>query len=289
MKSILIVGNTSMLGKRLIARLSGENRVVTAGRNEKADLFFDLEEGPQAVPDDFRCDVLVHCAASFEGDNLPGAIENERINSLGAFYVANLAKGTSCKHLIYISSISAYRHQENEYYGSYGISKSHGEDNLELSCRLLNICFTSMRLSQLYDEFGEARRHQPMLYDLIDKVSRGQDIVFYGTKDRVRNYIFIDDVVTVVEKIIDTGLTGAFPVIFPRSYTFTQIAEIAYEVFRTKGGISFLKDKPDIKSVYIPPLPDLYSHIGYVPETDLRSGLSLIRDNFDLNPGSPLL
>jgi nucleoside-diphosphate-sugar epimerase len=281
MKNILVVGNTSMLGRRLISRLSVKNRVFTAGRNDTADVFFDLEHSAPDLPADLQCDVLVHCAASFEDDTLRGAIKNELTNGLGAFYVANLATQTQCEHLIYVSSISVYRHPENEYYGSYGLSKQHGEDNLEFCCALANIRFTCLRLSQMYDEVGEARRHQPLFFHILEKARLAEEIVFYGTKDPLRNYLYVGDVVTVIEQAIASRAGGIFPVVFPESYTLTQVAEIAYEVFQKDGKISFLTEKSDINGVYIPPVSELYSLIGYTPHTDLRSGISLIRESYE--------
>lgn len=277
MRTVLITGNTSMLGRRLAKRLPGSFRVITAGRNQDADVFLDLGNDSPGFPDDLRSDILVHCASSFEDDTLDGAHKNEKINALGVFHVAELAAHVHCRHLNFISSISAYNQPENEYHGSYGISKSHGEDNLRLACRILGMHFTSLRVSQMYDEFGEAKRHQPFLYNLIDRAKTGQDITFYGKKDQVRNFLFVEDVVTVIEKVILNEVYGEYPVLFPVSYTLTQIAQTAFRVFGREGRILFDSEKPDIKSVFIPPLSDLYSRIDYTPQTDLLEGISLVR------------
>jgi nucleoside-diphosphate-sugar epimerase len=133
----------------------------------------------------------------------------------------------------------------------------------------------------MYDEVGEARRHQPLFFHILEKASLAEDIVFYGTKDPLRNYLYVGDVVTVIEQAIASRTGGIFPVVFPESYTLTQIAEIAYEAFQKDGKISFLMEKSDIKSVYIPPVSELYSLIGYTPHTDLRSGISLIRESYE--------
>lgn len=277
MRTALITGNTSMLGKRLAKRLSGNFRVITAGRKQDADLFLDLADDSPEFPADLRSDVLIHCAASFEDDTLPGIYKNEKINALGVLHVAELAAHVHCRHLIFISSLSAYDHPENEYHGSYGISKSHGEDNLRLVCRIVGIHFTSLRVSQMYDEFGEAKHHQPFLYNLIDRAKSGQDILFYGKKDQTRNYLFVDDVVTVIEKVILKEVYGEYPVLFPESYTLSQIAQTVFRVFGREGRILFDSEKPDIKSVFIPPLSDLYFRIDYTPQTDLFTGISLLR------------
>ncbi len=281
MKRILLIGNSSMLGRRIISKLSVNNQIFTTGRNDRADVFFDLEHGVSDLPPDLQCSVIVHCAASFGDDTLEGAIKNELINGLGAYHVAKLAVQVKCEQLITISSISVYNHPENEYFGSYSLSKLHGEDILSHYCGISNIQFLSLRLSQMYDETGEARRHQPMFYQIVEKAMHGENIVFYGKKNPLRNFIYVGDVVTIIEQSISKRIGSIFPVVFPESYTLTQISEIAYDVFQKAGRISFLEEKNDIKSIYIPPISKLFALIGYTPDTDLRNGISLIRKSYE--------
>ncbi len=265
-----------MLGRRLAEALKSRYSVSTAGRNGKADYYLDLDNPELEVFGDATFDALVHCAASFEGDTVDGAIRNEKINALGALYAGQLAARVLCRHVVLVSSLFAYKHEENEYYGSYAISKSHGEDNLRFACDVKGIPLACLRVSQIYDEHGEARRHQSFFYHIVDKASRGEDICFYGAKDRLRNYIYVGDVVSVLERVLCRGVAGDFPVIAPKSYTLTDIAKTAYEVFGTRGQITFRRDKPDVKSVHVPPLSDLYERLGFVPEVDLNKGIALI-------------
>lgn len=267
-----------MLGRRVIGRLSAQHQIISAGRKGNPDVQMDLKDENPLLAPGVTCDVLIHCAASFENDTVAGAYANERVNALGAFHAATLAEHFHCKHMVYISTIFAYQNEDNQYNGSYGISKAHGEDNLALCCRILKIGYTCLRVSQIYDEQGESRRHQPFFYHIIDKAMRGEDILFYGTKDRLRNYIFVEDVVSVIERIISSGIVGTYPLIFPRSYTLREIAETAYKVFQKPGRIAFLREKPDIPGVFIPPVSDLEAKIAFTPQTDLDKGMSLIRD-----------
>lgn len=134
MKKVLVIGNTSKLGKRLASRLARAYEIYTAGRNSEADVFLDLATGKCELPPVPEINVILHCASSFGDNSLEGATKNEIINGVGVYHVARLARNTGCTHLIYISTIFAYRHPENDYFFSYGLSKAHGEENLKIYC-----------------------------------------------------------------------------------------------------------------------------------------------------------
>ena len=101
---ILIIGGSSMVGQRLCVRLGKAYSVATTGREKTANVSFDLERDSEPVNGQ-QFDVVVHCAASFRGNDAKGMVENELINSVGALRVGNFASRAGCKHLIYLSSI----------------------------------------------------------------------------------------------------------------------------------------------------------------------------------------
>ncbi|MDR3636047.1 MAG: NAD(P)-dependent oxidoreductase [Isosphaeraceae bacterium] len=276
---VLIVGGTSMVGRRLRAQLAPTSAVSTAGRGGGSDLEFDLAAtGP--VPDPgTACDALVHCAASFGGETPEGRARNELVNALGAFRVAELAAAANCRHVVYLSSLSGDDHPSNGYFGSYGLSKRHGSENLALACSSAGIAFTSLVLTQVYDEHGEARKHQPLFYHIVDRASRGEDVVLFGRSDAVRNYLFVGDVATIIARVIAGQVAGTFPCTAPVSYRLSEVATMAFEVFDRGGQVRFDPSRPDIPTVYLPDDRRLDEAIGYRPATELREGLARIRDS----------
>lgn len=277
MTRVLIIGGSSMVGKRLRARLGSAYAVATAGRDGLADINFDLTADTQPA-NGRQFDVVIHCAASFGGNDAKGLVENELTNSLGALRVGALAARVGCRHLVYLSSISSYDHPDNAYFGSYGLSKRHGQDNLELLCRTTAMQFTSLLLPQLYDEYGAARRHQPLFYRIMDCARSGADVTLYGKRDALRNLLFVGDLAVIVERIIAGQVSGIFPCVHPESHTLSDIAGIAFDVFGKGGTVVFQPDKPDIPGVYVPEPGELYALLGYRPETSLREGIGKIRD-----------
>ena len=275
---ILINGHSSMIGRRLAQRLSEAHDVATMGRRAGATFVFDMVGGNSSVPEVGRQDVIIHCAASFNSDSVDGFIANELVNAIGALRMAQIAAASRTSHLIYLSTIFSSDHPNNQYFGSYGLSKRHGKENLEQVCRVLDIGLTTLNLSQVYDESGEAAKHQPFLYKLVSAARSGMDFTIFGKSDPERNYIFVDDVVNIIERVVNERLLGEFSCVFPRSYLISEIAAIAYEVFGCGGQARFDSSKPSLKSTHIPADYRLYDQLGYHPDIDLRTGLMRIRN-----------
>jgi len=275
---ILIVGSRSMVGRRLQRRLSGRFSVQMAGRDESADLYFDVS-GPFVPPPkvgDF--DVVIHCASSFGGDSLDEAVRNEVVNAVGSLRTAELAQAVRCRHLISVNSISIYDHPENQYFGSYGLSKKHGHDNLVWCCRQVGMGFTALLASQLYDEDGEARRHQPFFYHIVDCARAGTEVQLFGRVSPRRNFLFVEDLAAIVQDVIEKTILGTFPVLANESPTIAVVAETAFRVFGQPARIRLVTDKPDTPTVYLPDDRTIYDRVGWNRTTDLESGLGLIRD-----------
>jgi len=276
---IVIIGNTSMVAKRIRSRLNEMGNVLMAGRSAGADVNFDLAGDYVFDERTAVTDVIIHCAASFEGNQLDEAARNELVNSVGSFRVAQLARETGCAHLVYISSISVYDHPENQCFGSYGMSKRHAQENLAWACGQMGVRFTALVASQIYDEFGEARKHQPLFYRIIDAARAGTDVTLYGQVDAERNFLFVGDLAEVVRRVIQSGVTGTHTVVHPKSDRLSEIAETAFQVFDKGGKVVFKKDMPDIPTIHIPANTDLYGRIEYIPQTGLVAGIGMVKNN----------
>lgn len=89
-----------MVGKRVIKRFKENTNmnVYTAGRDaENTDLYIDLEQiEPEVINPGIRIDVLIHCAASFSGDDIDGYIKSGIINSLSSIRIGEVIQ-LKCK------------------------------------------------------------------------------------------------------------------------------------------------------------------------------------------------
>ena len=276
---VLIIGNTSFVGHYIRARLSPVHNVKMAGRSTDADIKVDLGDLTTPFNASERFDILIHCAANFGGDEYQDMIRNEQINAVGAFVAGNMAKSTGCKHVIYISTISACENPDNGYLGSYGLSKRHGQENLDLFCQLKGISYTALQPSQLYDKAALSEKHQPLLYHFLERASEGKDITIYGSTNPMRNYLYIEDFVDVVKLVLEQKVTGIFPCVHPHSTRLSEIATAAFNVYAQGGNVHFDPSKADPPSIYFPNDNKLYEAIGYHPVTGLTDGIRHIRDH----------
>jgi len=220
-----------MVGRSLHVRLGERHDVLATSRREVSNAFFDLSsEVEYGIEGSFE--VIVHCASAFAGNSVAEMLHNEATNAVGAIRVCRLAERVNCRHIIYLSTIFSYDMPENGYFGSYGLSKQHGQENLDLFCRRAGIAFTSLLPSQLYDAAGEARKHQPFFYHLLDSAAAGRTIYLHGKIDPLRNFLFVEDLTTMIELVIEKRAAGIFSCVHPRSHRLSEVAAMAFEIGR---------------------------------------------------------
>lgn len=273
---VIIFGPGSMVAGALMPRLRGHAQIFTIGRTG-ADLRVDLSEDTQETIAE-AYDAAVICTASFGGDDPTEMILNAKVNALGSLRAAHLAIQAGCRQVIYLSSLFAIEHPENGYFGSYGLSKRQGEENVALLCRRSKVDCAILRVTQLYDAIGRGRRHQPLLYHIIDRARAGEEIVFFGRRDPLRNYLYCDDLAEMIVRMLKCGLAGTYPCVAPESLPLSEIAALAFRTFGTPEKIRFLADRTDIPTVHIPDGSELHRLLGYRPQVDLAQGLGMIRD-----------
>ena len=174
------------------------------------------------------------------------------MNSAGALEVGELAARSGCGRVVLLSTVSVFDEHDGRLADSYALSKRHGQENLELLCRARGIALCTLCPGGIYDERGEGRRHQPLLYHIVDCASRGQDFELHGKADPVRNFLHVDDLAAVVRRRSSRpGRT--FPVLHPESHRVQQVAELAFSVFARGGRVVRAEDKPDLRTVRFPP------------------------------------
>ncbi|MCP4673158.1 MAG: NAD(P)-dependent oxidoreductase [Desulfobacula sp.] len=277
-KNMMVFGPESMLGSRLVESLRKRGyQVFTCGRSTNFDVFLDLETGlNQNTFNNIDIDCFFHCAASFGDDSWEGSVKNERINALGSFHVAKLAVALKCRHLIYSGSIFSYL-LNNFPINSYGASKLRGEDILEWCLIRNNIKFTSLRFTQLYDEYGKCCLHQKWFGRIVAYAYNGK-ILRLPPGDARRNFLYIKDAVELMIIIAEKTITGRHPVTHPCSFTNKEIADYAYSVFNNGGSVEIAEEKKQFKEFYIPDSTKFYNNISWYPRFDIKKGLSIIRD-----------
>jgi nucleoside-diphosphate-sugar epimerase len=270
--NLLITGSSGLIGGGLVEHLSEKYNVMGISRSTGHDVgdYLTLEN----IKNTFA--VAIHCAASFENDDGDSIVKNEIINSFGTLNVCRLAEKRRCKYILYISTISAIESSDNEYYNSYAMSKKHGEDNLRIFCESKDISWCILRFSQIYDSHGLARRHQEMLYWLIDEISGNRRVELHGLRNPMRNYINLMDVIEIIARVVEKRVSGAFNCVHPESHSLLEVVDIISSALMKKVEVTFNPQKQNIRNLYIPQEHSLYDVIDYRPRISLVDGIRQI-------------
>jgi nucleoside-diphosphate-sugar epimerase len=271
---VLIIGASSMLGRRLHSYLKMTGcQVFTSGRTGNYDILYDLEDViiPN-IPNGLEVDVVFHCAASFADDSWVGCLQNEKINALSGYIVGEIAAKVGCKHLVYAGSIFSSCSSMT----SYGASKLRGEDILEWSLGRNRIQFNSLRFSQLYDEYGECCKHQHWLGRIVAYAFAGQHLRMPAGAAK-RNFLHIKDAVSLMCAAAENNITGRLDVCHPESMTCQEVAQLAYDVFRSGGGYEIASEKQAFRDIFIPETSKSFDSLNYWPQISMKHGLEMIK------------
>lgn len=220
---VLITGGAGFIGSHLADRLLARGDEVfvidnyATGRRDNLSFHpkLTIEEGSiadKALVDEafdrFQPQVVVHAAASYKDpDNWQ---EDSITNALGSANIAKAAARVGVKRLIYFQTALCYglkpleqpitlNHPLIPYGSSYAISKTAGEGYVALS----GVEFLSFRLANAY---GPRNLSGP-LPTFYQRLSTGKKCFAMKTR---RDFVFVDDLIDVVEKAIDGMGTGGF-------------------------------------------------------------------------------
>lgn len=269
---ILIVGGSSSLAQVLLPALSSFAQVLTAGRSG-CDIRLDLswEDEQFQLPDGL--DAVIHLSAHFGGKDFVDILAAEQVNVLGSLKLCHAAQRVGVGHLVQVSTIFAALREDSLFFSSYALSKRHAEDVVRLYCSNANLPLTILRPAQVYG-VGEAfRKHQPFLYNIIDKSERNEEIVFYGSNDAQRNLIHAEDVAEIIAKIVRLRLQGLYACPSMTNVRYSEIAAAAVAAFESSSQVRFAADKPDIIDNAFDPDDRLYRHIEFFPRVTLDLGM----------------
>ncbi|MDV3351552.1 NAD-dependent epimerase/dehydratase family protein [Leptothoe sp. ISB3NOV94-8A] len=219
-----VLGGGGFIGTNLCQAL------VTAGANVKAfgrsANFPDALAGVDWTTGDFQdvsalakliqgCEIVFHLIS-----NTSPATSNQdpaldlTVNTLGSLNLLNLCRySDTVRKVIFISSggtvygipkcLPISETAPTDPICAYGISKLAIEKYLALYNHLYGLDYLILRVSNPYGQFQTSRKNQGVVSAFLAKAIKGESLEIWGDGNVVRDYIFVDDVVTALIKAID--------------------------------------------------------------------------------------
>ncbi len=222
MKTYLVTGAAGFIGAATARQLiAAGNRVVTVdnlstgkGSNipEKC-IFIKGNDYDTAVLEElknYQFEAIIHIAGQSSGEvSFENPVYDLQTNTQSTLMLLNLARAMNCKKFIYASSMSVYGDADIEFVKEetlpcpksfYAVGKMASEHYMRIYSSF-GICCTALRFFNVYgvgQNMSNLKQGMASIY--LAMALKDKRILVKGSKERFRDFVYIDDVVEAVLK-----------------------------------------------------------------------------------------
>jgi len=291
---ILITGVAGFIGCNLASRLTAAGTAVVGIDNLSAGVRENV--GPAVVfhHEDIRSraiypmfegvDAVVHLAAkNCLADCLADPVETAEVNVAGTANVPEAVRRAGVRRFVYADTSAEYegvlafpsRVDRVAPLSVYARSKRAGAMFCEAYAEFHGLRTTALRFFNVYGPAQDWRRTVPPLMSaLAMKLLRGERPVIYGTGEKRRDFIYIDDVVVFVLLVLKDGRTDGriFNVGLGMNHSVNEVFQTVEDVLKTGLRPIYMDDLPGEAQVTLADIGDARA-LGWEPLVGLREGV----------------
>jgi nucleoside-diphosphate-sugar epimerase len=293
-KRIVVTGVAGFVGSNLAKHLIDRGYAVVGIDNLSAGTLENVDSRVEFNKIDIRdhevypllrgVDAVFHLAArSSLTDCLDHPIEAASVNTLGTLNLLEAARQGKVGKFTYADTgaeyegITEFPTKEDKIHpiGVYAVSKHGGAAFCESYRELYGMNVTIVRYFNVYGPAQDWRRVvPPVMSAFIIRMLRGEQPVIYGTGEKRRDFIYVDDVndfhLTLLEDPRSNGRT--FNVGTGVNFSINEIYQLVEELLRT--GLKPIY-KPDLPGEAQVTLADITAGrgLGWQPKVDIHEGL----------------
>lgn len=260
------------------------------------NMHLENKEDVNAFFKDERLDIVVNLASQagvrYSITN-PDAYINSNI--IGFYNILEACRHNPVEHLVYASSSSVYGTNKKVPYSTddkvdnpvslYAATKKSNELMAHAYSKLYNIPTTGLRFFTVY---GPAGRPDMAYFSFTDKMVKGEKIQLFNYGDMMRDFTYIDDIVTGVvnvmgkppEKTEDGAPYKIYNIGNNKPVSLLHFVETLEQCLMREGVIERPVEKEllpmqpgDVYQTYAD-VDDLVRDFGFKPDTPLEVGLS---------------
>lgn len=265
-----------------------EYRFVKGDISEKEALFRVFEEfAPQIV-----VNLAAQAGVRYSIDNPDAYIQS---NIVGFFHILEACRHFPVEHLVFASSSSVYggnkkvpfstEDQVDKPVSLYAATKKSNELMAYAYSKLYGIPLTGLRFFTVYGPMG---RPDMAYFKFAKKIMAGEPIQIYNNGDMLRDFTYIDDIVTGVENILcnppETDENGAAYKIYNignnQPEKLMDYIAVLEKCLGREAKKEFLPMQPgDVYETYAD-VSELMKDYGFKPSTTIEEGLSRFAEWF---------
>jgi len=291
---VLVTGAAGFIGSNLAIRLLQEGHSVvgldnlSAGTRENVDSrveFHRRDIRERELADLFRgVDTVFHLAAkNCLSDCLQNPIETSDINVTGTANILEHARRANVRKFIYADTSAEYEGisdfpstvEKIAPRGPYAVSKRGGALFCESFRQMFGMNITAVRYFNVYGPAQDWRRVvPPVMSAFIIKLLQGTPPVIYGTGEKRRDFIYVDDVNDFHLLAMNDDRTNGktYNVGSGVNYSILEIYTMIEQKLGTGIRPVFKEDLPGEAQITLADISQEKA-LGWSPQTDIRSGL----------------
>ena len=222
MRNILVIGSSGFIATHLIARFFGVANIIGFDRAEKIDCSYQQVVGDfTAMTTDsflnllekYSVDIIFHCVSTSIPHESTSNIDKEIEENVAttARLLEAIKNSKRNIRMVFISSGGTIygegigllhdEHDKLKPICSYGLHKKMTEELIEFYINKFSLDCRIARVSNPYGCIPNQNRTQGIIPIFISKLFSDDEITLYG--DTVRDYIYIDDAIEALYKLVE--------------------------------------------------------------------------------------
>ena len=295
---ILITGGLGFIGNALYKELKKKHEVIIIDKkksHKKEVIYCDLKNKIQLDKIILKkIDVVIHAAAQTTvAKSFEDVDDDLQSNIIATFNILNWSKKRNIKRFIFASTFNVYQeidkkifYHENDSclpHSYYGISKLSCENYVQLFCRENAIKWNILRIFNTYGSSQKYTDYHGMINIFLYMAKRKGEITVKGNLKRLRDFVHIDDVVSVIQKLM-SSVKYSNEIYNIGTGQKTEIKKLIYlisKVLKTKIKIVIKKETKGDFQFCCANIQKIKHDLKFKPKTSLYEGLKKINNEIN--------
>ena len=301
MNTILITGGAGFIGRHLIKELLKDNNnyiicidnLITGSLNNikefenNKNFIFIHHNVIQQIDITQKIDQIYHLASIASPDKYKiHSIETIEVNTIGTKNMLELAKKNNAK-ILFTSTSEVYgdplvHPQTEEYYGNvnmigerscYDESKRLGETYCYEYHKKYNVDTKIVRLFNTYGPYMD-KKDGRVISNFIHNFIENKDCIIYGDGNQTRSFCYIDDMIIVLIKMMNSNENGPINLGNPyNEFTINYLIELLNKITKKKINVIYKEKTENDPKIRKPNIEKAQKLLNWTPKINLEEGL----------------
>jgi UDP-glucose 4-epimerase len=297
MKRYLVLGGNGFIGKYIVEKLAIDNEVVIADFNienkmpiknvkyKKID-FTKTEDFDEYLD---NIDIVIHLISTImPSDNIKNINKELEENVFSTINLLNGCVKKNIEQIIFVSSggtvygehdiLPIKEDEKKNPICNYGIIKELIEKYLALYFHNYGLNYKVVRLGNPYSEKMKNGKRQGIIPIIIDQIINNKPIKIWGDGEDIRDYIFIDDAIDAIIKVIEyEGNEKIFNIGTGKGISINKLIDIIKKYLSEYDiKVEYTNSrKCDVKNNILD-ISKIEKETGWTPTTNVESGIKKI-------------